>query len=132
MSKKIILLFLIIILFFSCTQVIIDGAGMDKVASISPTTGYEDYAEYMVTKSFSTRTRVWYALWGLIPIVKPDIGQIVKNQSAGGDGVINLKIVDEYNIVDFLVDLFLGSSFTITTRSVKIEGDVIKIKKEEK
>jgi hypothetical protein len=111
--------------------VIIDGAAADKVASISTKSGYEDYTEYTIIKHFSVSTRAWYLLCGLVPTDRPDIGEIVAKQSAGGDGVINLRVVTEYDVVDFLVDLFLGY-VTITSRKVKIEGDVIKVKKSSK
>jgi len=127
-----ILILLIILLFLSCTQVIIDGAAADKVASISTKSGYEDYTEYTIIKHFSTSTRAWYLLWGLVPISRPDIGEIVAKQSAGGDGVINLRVVTEYDVVDFLIGLFLGYGVTLTSESVKIEGDVIKVKKSSK
>lgn len=117
---------LLSLLTFNCTQVIIDGAGADKVASISPVAGNN---EYNIVNHFRTQAKVWYLLWGLVPVSSPNVGEIVAKYSAGGDGVINLKIIDEFSLVDCLLENVLLSVISANTRTVIIEGDVIKYKK---
>ena len=109
----------------SCTQVIIDGAGYDKVASLTPVAGSRDFS---IVKHFGSTRKVWYLLWGILPLGGPDVGSVIAREAAGSDGVANVKVTDKYGFVDFLVDVVLGV-VTLNTRTVRIEGDAIRYQK---
>ncbi len=57
--------------------------------------------------------RVWYVLWGLVPITSNDISSAIPKNAA------KIRVETKYNIVDILVGAVLGN-FTVTSKTAEI------------
>ena len=57
--------------------------------------------------------RQWHVLWGLAPITEPNTAEM----AAGAE---NYTIVTEYNVIDGIINFFLGS-VTVHSRTVTVE-----------
>jgi len=74
---------------------------------------------------FNEEKRIWYSLWGLVPISDNDIeGSLIEPRTAGG-AVQNLSMKSEITALDFLINIFTGL-VTIYAQTVTVEGDVVK------
>jgi len=65
---------------------------------------------------FKTKYRVWYALWGLVPINDNTINKILRETK-----VNKVRVTTKMTFVDWLITGLL-SYFTIATWTVEIEG----------
>ncbi|MEO0130552.1 MAG: hypothetical protein ABIK76_02530 [candidate division WOR-3 bacterium] len=93
--------------FFGCATVIVSAPPGEKVTLLSDT----DPASFKVTK------KVWYAVYGLVPLTNNSTAPIIKENNLG-----SIRVKTKYDVVDYLISYFL-SVFTITTRTVEIEGN---------
>lgn len=65
------------------------------------------------TAGTQVEERQWHVLWGLAPITEPNTAEM----AAGAE---NYTIVTEYNVIDGLINFFLGG-ITIHSRTVTVE-----------
>jgi len=68
---------------------------------------------------FKTRYRVWYALWGLVPINDNTINKVLRETK-----VNKVRVTTKMTIVDWLISTVLNIFIptTIATWTVEIEG----------
>ncbi len=119
-----------------CMTVHLSADGYDKQASLTISD-----KKYTVVKHFRHEVKAWYGLFNLVPLSTPDVGEILRHETAGaqGDAVCNLTVRGEISVTDVLLPVaagLLGSSvikergifalFLVGSRTYIIEGDVIK------
>ena len=82
--------------------------------------------EYDVANHFIRTEQASWLILTLIPLNQPDVGQIVQQEigSAGGDGAVNVQITTKLDVLDIVISIFVGGLYN--TRTVIIEGDVVK------
>ena len=114
----------IVSLILSCESVIYETHSSEKFVSM---TTPKDIGEYEVVGKLKYDTKAVFLVLQLITIKDAEIDKAILKQvnKMEGDGVINLKIHEQYDFVDFVVSVFAGG--ILNTRTVKIEGDIIKI-----
>ena len=61
------------------------------------------------------KKRVFYALWGLVPLTPNSTASMVNPRTTH-----EIKVKSYYNVVDFLISAVLGT-ITITSRTVEIQ-----------
>ena len=116
--KKLLLGLVLIGFLAGCATVVIDAPPSDNVVSLtSQPSGGSTY-------HFVAKKKVWYVLWGLLPITDNHTSDMVA-ASAQGKPVRNFKATTTYTFVDWLISALLGF-VTISTHSVIVEGDVVK------
>lgn len=74
---------------------------------------------------FNEEKRIWYALWGLVPISDNDIEKSLIEPRTSGGAVQNLSIKSEWSPIDILLNIFT-SLVTFYSRTVTVEGDVVR------
>lgn len=117
--KKIVAGLLLLGFLAGCATIVIDAPpGADNTVSLTsqPSAGS--------TYHFVAKKKVWYVLWGLLPITDNHTSDMVA-ASAQGRPVRNFKATTTYTFTDLLISALLGF-VTITTHSVIVEGDVVK------
>ncbi|MEO0099990.1 MAG: hypothetical protein ABIK99_04780 [candidate division WOR-3 bacterium] len=100
-------LFLFLILFIGCYPVSIVSPAGKKTILLSETD----------QTTFKTSKRVWYVLWGLVPITDNSTADIISKYN-----LENVKVTTHFEIVDYLISAVLGS-FSIQTKTVVVEGN---------
>ena len=116
--KKLLLGLVLIGFLAGCATVVIDAPPSDNVVSLtSQPSGGSTY-------HFVAKKKVWYVLWGLLPITDNHTSDMVA-ASAQGKPVRNFKATTTYTFIDWLISALLGFG-TISTQSVIVEGDVVK------
>jgi hypothetical protein len=138
----------------SCTTIQIDTSIHDKVVALSPLPG----SNYDILGSFSEEVRIFFTINGLLRLNEVETNYIVNNavNRYKGDGVVNLRVKDQYNGIDILLNIGLsaggyllgtmlggsdvymatiagsiGSSaavFFLQSRTVTLSGDVFKFR----
>lgn len=101
------LVFLGVFLFTSCATISVVGPAGRKTTLLSepePTT-------------YKTTVKVWYLLWGLVPITDNSTEEIIAKYD-----LENVKVRTQYDIVDILVSAVLGG-FSVHTKTMIIEGN---------
>jgi len=73
-------------------------------------------------KNFTSANKAIWLFWGLIPIALPEVDGVIVPEMAGHNGVQNMKITTEYDIIDLIVTAFTDG--IVTMRTVTIEGEV--------
>lgn len=126
--KKLIglILCLALFMFSACTTIHLDAQSLLEPAQLNAA-GSKDYT---IIKSFVVNDKAGWVL--IVPVNKPAgdmntyLADILENQikDAGGDGVINVKIRMQNQVVDYLT--IIGTLGIYSTRTVTITGDVIK------
>ncbi len=111
-------------LILSCESIIYETHSSEKFVSM---TTPKDIGEYKVVGKLKYDTKAVFLVLQLITIRDAEIDKAILKQvnKMEGDGVINLKIHEQYDFVDFVVSVFAGG--ILNTRTVKIEGDIIKM-----
>lgn len=109
----------------------------DAVSMTSVSTGIEG-------RHFVTKQKAGFMLWGLLPLFRPDLARIVRQQ-AGGARVVNLQIQSEMTPVDGLIWLggglvvaaglsliglgavapLVGAAVVPTFQTITVEGDLV-------
>lgn len=136
MKLSVIGFLLIILLFTGCQTITYDALLFDQVASLNKG---NLPAEYTIVGKFSYSTRASFTAYDLITLHHPEIvAEMSKALKVNdGDAVINLSIVEENDIVDILINIFVNSLTTaafktnidvFSTRSIEITGDVVTFK----
>lgn len=122
--KRFVVLIALMALFMGCMTLTVDAPMVKSPISLSSQTGNVGTTP---SKHFVRKGRAFYALWGLVPISIPETGRWFQEELQMGEGtaIKNVKVSTYFDPIDFLVSLFLGG-LTIASKSVEIEGDVIK------
>ena len=127
MRKSIPTLALVGLLFLltSCATLELSTLGYQKPVAMSSSLDGKDFT---VVKHFVRKLRAGWLIYMLIPVGHPDLAQVINQEvaAAGGDGVVNLKITTQYDAVDVVISVLVGGLYN--TRSIIVEGDVIKFK----
>ena len=126
--KKLIglVLCLALLMFSACSTINLDAQRLLEPAQMN-SAGAKDFT---IIKSFVVNDKAGW-IW-IVPVNKPAgdmndyLADILENQikAAGGDGVINVKIRAQNQVIDYLT--IIGTLGLYTTRTVTITGDVIK------
>ena len=116
---------LLALLVFSCESVIYEIHSSDKFVSMT-TPKY--IGEYKVVGKLNYRTKAVFILLQLITIKDANIDKAIQKQIMiyKGDGIINLKINEQYDFLDFVIFIFAGT-FYVSIRSIIVTGDIIKL-----
>jgi hypothetical protein len=80
------------------------GASVTTISEEQPTT-------------FKKQMKVWYALWGLVPITDNTSSKVIAEKN-----LKNVRVRTEIKFVDFLVSLITGA-VSIVPATMTIEGD---------
>ena len=115
---------LLALLVFSCESVIYETHSSELFVSM---TTPKDISDYEVIGELNYETKAVFLVLQLITIKDAEIDKAIQKQVRKllGDGVINLKIHEQYDFVDFVISAF-GSGI-VNTRTVKVNGDIIKM-----
>lgn len=110
--------------FFSCESVIYEAHSLENFVSM---TTPKDIGEYEVVGKLKYDTKAVFLVLQLITIRDAEIDNAIQKQVGKyeGDGVINLKIHEQYKIVDIIIAAFVGG--LLNTRTVEVRGDIIRI-----
>ena len=73
-------------------------------------------------KNFSSENKAIWLFWGLISIAVPEVDGVLVPEMAGHNGVQNMKITTESDVIDLIVTIFTDG--VVTMRTVTIEGEV--------
>ena len=113
----------IVSLILSCESVIYETHSSEKFVSM---TTPKNIGEYEMVGKFKYNTKAIFLVFQLITIKDAEIDKAIQKQvrKSEGDGVINLKIHEQYDFLDFVVAIFGG---ILSTRTVKVNGDIIKM-----
>ena len=116
---------LLALLVFSCESIIYEIHSSDKFVSMT-TPKY--IGEYKVVGKFNYRTKAVFILLQLITIKDANIDKAIQKQVMiyKGDGIINLKINEQYDFLDFVIFVFAGT-FYVSIRNIIVTGDIIKL-----
>lgn len=116
---------LLALLVFSCESVIYEIHSSDKFVSMT-TPKY--IGEFKVVGKLNYRTKAVFILLQLITIKDANIDKAIQKQVMiyKGDGIINLKINEQYDFLDFVIFIFAGT-FYVSIRSIIVTGDIIKL-----
>ena len=68
--------------------------------------------------NYTAKKRVFYALWGLVPITNNSTAPMLE-----GKNIDKVRVKTYYDVVDFLITAVLGN-FTITSQTVEINAHV--------
>ena len=122
--RKLIAVLLIVAFSVGCMTVTVDAPMVKAPVSLSSQTGNVGAT---TTRHFIRKGRAFFALWGLVPISTPNTNNWIQEELQMGEGVAvkNMKVRTYFDVVDFLVNLVLGY-FTVVSKTVEIEGDVVK------
>lgn len=123
-SFFVIIVLSIVSLFLSCESVIYETHSYDKFVSM---TTPKDIGEYKVVGKLKYDVKAIFLVLQLITVRDAEIDKAIQKQvrKLDGDGVINLKIHEQYNFLDFIIALF-GYNI-VNTRTVEVRGDIIKM-----
>jgi hypothetical protein len=104
-----------------CATVIVEAPmGADNTVSLTSKPSGGTSQHFMVQK------KVWYVIWGLVPITNNTTTDMLSQVSQGNrNDVRNMKVTVQYTLIDWLIGACLGT-FTIMTNTVTVEGDVVK------
>ncbi|MGC8894942.1 MAG: hypothetical protein ACP5QG_08880 [candidate division WOR-3 bacterium] len=118
--KKLIAGLLLIGFLTGCATVIVEAPmGAENTVSLTskPSGGSSQH--------FTVQKKVWYVLWGLVPITNNSTDDMISQVSQGGKDVRNMKVTVQYTLIDWLIGACLGG-ISIMTNTVTVEGDVVK------
>jgi hypothetical protein len=107
----------------SCATVYVNGDNAAMPISLSA----EARADASHVGHFRCQGRALYALWGLVPLMRPDAGAMASEQATGADAVVNLRVTAQLDLLDVLVLALLGP-VSLVTLSVVVEGDMVTYK----
>lgn len=108
----------------SCENVLYETHSSEVFVSL---TTPNNIGDYKVVGELKYNTKAIFLALQLITIKDSEIEKAINKQvkKSDGDGVINLTIHEQYDIVDIVISVFVGG--LINTRTVKVNGDIIKM-----
>lgn len=113
----------------ACSTINYDASTVQSVVSmnrVAPAASYERVGQFEVTQ------RPVFVIAQLLTVVDADLESALQRelQRTGADAILNLRIHEEYDIIDFAIGAvqgaFLFGSTIVQTRSVTIAGDVVR------
>ena len=124
-SLTFIIIVSLVSLTLSCESVIYETHSSDTFVSLTTPNNIDDYE---VVGELKYNTKAIFLIAQLITIKDSEIDKAINKQvnKFDGDGVINLNIHEQYDIVDVVIALFAGGF--VHTRTVKVNGDIVKMK----
>lgn len=102
------------------------GTAATSVTMNRPAGTYERLA------SFETNQRAVFVIASLITVIDADLEEALRREitRAGGDAVVNLRIMEQYDIIDFAIgvaqSVLLFGAQIVSTRAITIRGDVVR------
>ncbi|MFN4216107.1 MAG: hypothetical protein ACK4HQ_01705 [Brevinematales bacterium] len=104
--KRLVALVLVVVFMVSgCAQVVVKApAGKKMIISSQPLTAVDQ------------EKRVWYILWGLVPLGDNSTASLLADYPDGSE----VAISTEAGLFDILIGALLGQ-FSITTRTIKVQ-----------
>jgi hypothetical protein len=102
------------------------GAVAGSVSMNRPAGNYE------MVGSFQTSQRAVFVIASLITVVDANLEEALRREMsrAGGDAVINLRITEQYDIIDFAIgaaqSILLFGAQIVNTRAITLRGDVVR------
>ena len=119
-----VIVLLLVSLVLSCESVIYETHSSELYVSM---TTPKDIGDYEVIGELKYETKAVFLVLQLLTIRDAEIEQAIEKQvmKLEGDGVINLKIHEQYNFDDFINSVFGGG--IVSTRTVEVNGDIIKM-----
>lgn len=66
--------------------------------------------------TLKTSKKVWYVLWGLVPITNNSTEDLITKYN-----LQSVRVKTQYDVLDFLISYFLGF-LTLHTKTVIVEG----------
>lgn len=111
-----------------CATITYDPGVMDAMVAMNSAASAGNYE---VVGNFESGQRPIFVLSSLITVVDAELEDALAREMsrARGDAVINLRIHEEYDIVDFAIGLAQSALMGIQlvqTRSVTLRGDVVR------
>ena len=73
-------------------------------------------------KNFVSANKAIWLFWGLIPVALPEVDGVIVPEITGHNGVQNMKITTQYDVIDLIVTALTDG--ILTMRTVTIEGEV--------
>ena len=124
-SLTFIIIVSLVSLTLSCESVIYETHSSDTFVSLTTPNNIDDYE---VVGELEYNTKAIFLIVQLITIKDSEIDKAINKQvnKFDGDGVINLKIHEQYDIVDVVISILVGG--LVNTRTVKVNGDIVKMK----
>ncbi len=121
---NVILILSIFLLILSCESVIYETHSSELYVSMATP---KDIGDYEVIGELKYETKAVFLVLELLTLKDADIEHAIEKQvmKLEGDGVINLKIHEQYDFEDFITLVF-GAGI-VSTRTVKVNGDIIKM-----
>lgn len=143
-SKTLVLLLIVLMLISGCSTIHIQSNSPYPISM-----SREIAADYTVVGHFSVQTRAMFTLGGFLTFKDVDFDYLVTKEILrnGGDGAVNVRIVDQMNGTDILINMALSAAggllgyaitgesdgawgsllpFFLSTRTVTVKGDVIR------
>lgn len=117
---------LLLLLFTSCTVINYDATSLNNIVAMSPPA-----SDMKVVGKFSWSTKGIFLI-ELLTLKNPDLEKALLSQIGKyrGNGVVNLRIVEVNDVIDYLITwaqfFFIGIA-PISTRTVTLEGDIVMI-----
>ena len=107
-------IFLLVVGTFGCATIPLESES-DKLVSM--TTVREDQV-----KDFVIQKQAYWIFWGLIPVTRPDVDGVIKDQADDHTGVQNLKVTTKHSLTNYVLTL-LTLSF-VHSKTFIFEGEV--------
>lgn len=113
----------------ACATITYDASTLQSVAAmnrVAPAASYDRVGEFEVSQ------RPVFVIAQLLTVVDAKLEEALQRelQRTGGDAVLNLRIHEEYDVIDFLIgaaqSVLLFGANIVQTRSVAIRGDVVR------
>ena len=116
MQRMVILvtIFLLVVGTFGCATIPLESKS-EKLVSMTKVR--EDQV-----KDFVIQKQAYWIFWGLIPVTRPDVDDVIENQVDDHTGVQNLKVTAKHSLPNYIITL-LTLSF-IHSKTFIFEGEV--------
>ena len=117
---------LLVSLIFSCESVIYETHSSELYISMATPKDIGDY-EVIGELKYETKAVFLFLFLEFLTLKDAEIEQAIEKQvmKLEGDGVINLKIHEQYDFEDSIKSVF-GAGI-VSTRTVEVNGDIIKM-----
>ena len=114
----------IFLLILSCESVIYETHSSELYVSMATP---KDIGDYEVIGELKYETKAVFLVLELLTLKDAEIEHAIEKQvmKLEGDGVINLKIHEQYDFEDIITSVF-GAGI-VSSRTVKVNGDIIKM-----
>ena len=107
----------------SCRTITYDAVTLEQMVAMNRATAARPYER---VDTFERKRRAVFLVADLITVMDAELEEALRRELArsDGDAVVNLRIHEEYDLVDVVVGLIAGG--LIGTRSITYRGDVVR------